>query len=68
MIIPVLMKLIPEIKESQKVGQERSDHIIMPQVNTDTNGAEPADPDLSSREWQAAVEFSMSTTSEPDLV
>lgn len=30
MIILVLIKLITEMKENQKVGQEHSDHIIMP--------------------------------------
>ena len=33
MIIPVLIKVITETDENQKVGQEHSDHIIMHSVN-----------------------------------
>lgn len=58
MIIPVLIKLIMEIRENKKVGQEHSDHIIIPWVNRDMNGAEPANPDFSSSEWWITVKFS----------
>ena len=50
MIIPVSIKWITEIRENQKVGQEHSDHIIIPWVNRDVNGAKPANPDFSSSE------------------
>lgn len=50
MIVPVLIKWIIEIRENQKVGQEHSDHIIIPWVNRDMNGAKPANPDFSSLE------------------
>lgn len=39
MIIPVKIKLITEIKENPKVGQDHSDYIIIPLVNRDINGA-----------------------------
>lgn len=59
MIVPVLIKWITEIRENQKVGQEHSDHIIIPWVNRDVNGAEPANPDFSSSERWVAMEFSV---------